>query len=457
MEICSYLERLGVRCWIAPRDITFGDSWPKAIMKGLASSSVMVLVLTAESNGSLQVEREVERATSKGIPVITYKAEELRLSESLEFLLSATHWLDASHGKRESHFQELKAALGVLIRKQGLTASSTASRGHTQRPGESEPRVARTATFGTKFHKWIFICLAVLLLQLVLVGYFALRPSGHSSRIPKGLRDDFVIPEATDKYGNPTRQGFFEDGGFPLELRHESTGMHFVFIPAGQFTIGSPSTELDHGVNEGPQCSVRIEKPFYLSKYEMTQREWVNIMRTQPWMSKTEFKTNPIHAASYMSVANCQALAGKLSTPNVRFSVPTEAEWEYACRAGTKTRFSHGDDNFNAKLQDYAWYLESLSGDDDRYPHPVGQKKPNPWGLYDMHGNVWEWCSDWWSDNYPRTPQIDPTGPQDGTHRVIRGGSYNSDPSFCRSASRLGVPVSKGLSWTGLRLLARTH
>jgi formylglycine-generating enzyme required for sulfatase activity len=122
--------------------------------------------------------------------------------------------------------------------------------------------------------------------------------------------------------------------------------------------------------------------------------------------------------------------------------LPTEAEWEYTCRAGTKTRFSFGDDD--ADLQDYGWF----NANSESKTHPVGQKKPNAWGLYDMHGNVWEWCGDWFAESYAKAKAIDPTGPDSGSSRVLRGGPWNDDPHRCRSAVRFrSSPVGRAHSF----------
>jgi len=129
--------------------------------------------------------------------------------------------------------------------------------------------------------------------------------------------------------------------------------------------------------------------------------------------------------------------------------LPTEAQWEYAARAGTTTEYSFGDDS--SLLGDYGWYIGNRKGD---YAHIVGQKKPNPWGLYDLHGNIWEWVQDWFDENYYSSPpRNDPSGPGGGRDRVIRGGCWGDDASNCRSADRLGdSPGIRNIA-LGIRLL----
>ena len=157
-------------------------------------------------------------------------------------------------------------------------------------------------------------------------------------------------------------------------------------------------------------------------------------MGTEPWNAKLSVKEGADYAASYISPDDAMAFCEKLSQRDGRkYRLPTEAEWEYGCRAGTTTRFHFGDSE--SRLGDYAWFDGNTQDADDKYAHRVGQKRPNPFGLYDMHGNVFEWCSDWFGD-YSASSQVDPRGPSSGDRRVPRGGAWKDRPRFIRSASR---------------------
>ena len=202
-----------------------------------------------------------------------------------------------------------------------------------------------------------------------------------------------------------------------------SVGMEFVKIPSGEFMMGSNEYN-----GEQPVHKVTIRTSFFLGKYPVTQKQWVKVMGSNPSYFKGD--DLPVEKVSW---DDAQKFIQKLNQMEGtdEYRLPSEAEWEYACRAGTTTRYYFGDDEL--KLGNYAWY-SSNSGDET---HPVGQKKPNAWGLYDMHGNVWEWCQDRWHDNYSGAPS-DGSAWEDGSvsDRVIRGGSWSSHASLCRSASR---------------------
>jgi formylglycine-generating enzyme required for sulfatase activity len=204
-----------------------------------------------------------------------------------------------------------------------------------------------------------------------------------------------------------------------------SIGMEFVLIPSGTFMMGSPTSEKDRDDDE-TQHQVTISKSFYLGKYEVTQAEWEKVMGSNP----SYFKGCPRCPVENVSWEDVQDFIRKLNTKGEgRYRLPTEAEWEYAARAGSTARYSYGDGE--GSLGNYAWY----SANSGSKTHEVGTKQPNEWGLYDMHGNVWEWCGDWYGA-YSSSAQIDPTGATSGSYRVIRGGSWNYVAVNLRSANR---------------------
>ena len=203
----------------------------------------------------------------------------------------------------------------------------------------------------------------------------------------------------------------------------------FVLIAAGEFMMGSPESEIDRFDDEGPVQKVTIKNPFYIGKYPVTQKQWIAVMGNNPSQLKGEDR--PVESVSWNDAQEFIKKLNHLEKTD-KYRLPFEAEWEYACRAGTKTRYSFGDDK--SKLGDYAWYGENAGSE----THSVGLKKPNPWGLYDMHGNVWEWCQDKYHDSYSVAPS-DGSAWDSGSssHSVYRGGSWHRDARYCRSALRL--------------------
>ncbi len=237
---------------------------------------------------------------------------------------------------------------------------------------------------------------------------------------------------------NPAEEGtqtFFLPGGAPLEM---------VLIPAGTFTMGSLESETGRESDEGPQHEVTITRPFYLSKYELTEGRWASVMGVN--LEGAGVEEYPV---AFPTWDEAQEFIARLNAAvgTDLYRLPTEAEWEYACRAGTTTAYSFGNDP--ELLDRYAWYVNSRVS----LPQPVGRKLPNAWGLYDMHGNVWEWCQDWYG-TYPGGPQVDPIGPSSGTQRSFRGGSYFFGAQFARCAFR-GIRASgrRGGYTIGLRLV----
>jgi formylglycine-generating enzyme required for sulfatase activity len=220
-----------------------------------------------------------------------------------------------------------------------------------------------------------------------------------------------------------------------------SIDMVLVPISAGEFTMGSPQTEEGRGRDE-TQHPVKITKPFYLSAYEVTQAQYQKVMDDNPSSSKGA--TKPVENVSWdNAVEFCRKLS---KVEGVEYRLPTEAEWEYACRAGATTAYSFGNDV--SELGKYAWHSSNST-------HPVGELKPNAWGLFDMHGNVWEWCYDW-RDDYDLKVLVDPTGPVSGLYRVARGGSFLYPPRDVRAAYRNNTQPYNHYYDGGFRL-ARTY
>jgi len=204
----------------------------------------------------------------------------------------------------------------------------------------------------------------------------------------------------------------------------EGLKMEFVLIPAGSFLMGSAIGDPD----EKPVHEVKITKPFYVGKYEVTQEQWQALMGDNP--SSHQGPQNPMEQVSWL---DCQDFLSKLKAKvdDLTPRLPTEAEWEYACRAGSTGAYHFGEKP--ADLNAYAWYDKNSK----ETTHPVGGKKPNAWGLYDMHGNVYEWCADVYEASYYlSSPGENPQGPSSGTIRVARGGSWSFYAENCRAAKR---------------------
>jgi formylglycine-generating enzyme required for sulfatase activity len=254
----------------------------------------------------------------------------------------------------------------------------------------------------------------------------------------------------------------------PLEVTN-SIGMQFVLIPPGEFEMGTtegdvakllaearvenlPDRYIQRLPAEAPKHRVRITKPFYLGLCEVRQAEYARVMGTNP----SKFKGDPTCPVDMVSWDEASAFCHKLAelrqeqASRAEYRLPTEAEWEYACRVGTTTTWYSVDDE--AALKDSGWYRANSGGK----PHPVGQKTPNAWGLYDMHGNVWEWCQDWRVNGYyASSPMDDPAGAPGGSHRVFRGGSWSNVASRCRASYRCGDEPGDRYHDLGFRL-ART-
>jgi formylglycine-generating enzyme required for sulfatase activity len=242
-----------------------------------------------------------------------------------------------------------------------------------------------------------------------------------------------------------TSQDISPDNG--METITNSIGMKLVLIPKGTFMMGSPTSEQGASYyrdGHETQHEVTISEDYYLGVFEVTQGQYEKVMGTNPSyfqkrvIGKSDSSMYPVEQVSWEdAVEFCKKLSDLPEEKKAGrvYRLPTEAEWEYACRAGSKAAYSFGA---NSKtLGDYAWFGENSGSQ----THPVGEKKANAWGLYDMHGNVWEWCSDWYGV-YPKGSVSDPSGPSEGSIRVGRGGSWSNEAADCRSADRFRLDPS---------------
>jgi len=264
-----------------------------------------------------------------------------------------------------------------------------------------------------------------------------------------------IVSETTGKPSFSSDRAF--EGTRTGDRKELVEGIFFRWCPAGSFTMGSPKTEQARSDDED-QVSVILTKGFWLGETELTQGQWQKLMGT-PWKGEVNVREGVNFAASYISYDAATEFIEKLTAQERKaarlprewkYSLPTEAQWEYACRAETKTKFSFGDDD--TKLSEYGWFNGKADNVKTEYVHEVGMKKPNAWGLLDMHGNVWEWCSDWY-DTKLQGGQ-DPQGPASGSDRVYRGGSWFFEADLCRSANRYADLPGYRLDYLGLRLAA---
>jgi len=229
-----------------------------------------------------------------------------------------------------------------------------------------------------------------------------------------------------------------------------SLGMTFRLIPAGTFVMGSPSDELGRG-NDETQYTVTISEPYYIQTTEVTQGQWKDVMGNNP-SSITSITNCGLNCPVEVSWHDCQTFLATLNAMGEgSYTLPTEAQWEHAARAGSNKAFANGIISYtttDSNLDIMGWYFSNSNST----PHAVAQKQANAWGLFDMYGNVWEWCNDWYG-MYPTGSVTDPGGPSSGSYRVRRGGSWSNDAHYCRSACRLtGNPSNRGIG-NGLRLL----
>ena len=261
-----------------------------------------------------------------------------------------------------------------------------------------------------------------------------------------------VNPTATDKSITPdmrsSKAPMLNEPAAAIATIRNRIDMQLVPISSGKFWMGSTNDDKDRYKDE-VRHEVTITKPFYMSITEVTQAQYQAVMKNNPSVMKQP--EHPVESVSWNdAVRFCETLSAlpEEKAAGRIYRLPTEAEWEYACRAGQDTRFGFGDDS--VRLSEFAWFKGNADGSKSS---PVKQKQPNAWGLYDIHGNVYEWCTDFYVEKIPSKAAIDPSGPANGSERVMRGGSFREDAKYLRSAARISYSAVTSKAFIGFRVV----
>jgi formylglycine-generating enzyme required for sulfatase activity len=407
--LADCLQKEGWSVWW-DRTIPTGQIYAKVIKEALSNARSVVVIWSHESVDSDWVQEEAAKGRDRGILVPVFKEN---AEPPMGFgMIQAADLSDWDSNLESEQFKKLIQDLTSILGPPKTEASRTeVTAPPPVEPKPVEPQKLKTPELKRRNRTILIGVPAGLALLLLMVGLgFLVEP-----------------PEKTIT---------------------NNLGMKFVLISPGTFEMGSPAGEPGRHDDER-QHRVTISKPFYLQTTEVTQGQWQKVTGENPSYFNKCGKDCPVEMVSWNDAQGFIAKLNKMEKTD-KYRLPTETEWEFACRAGSTTSYFFGDKEAN--LKDYAWYDDNSQ----RKTHPVGQKKPNALGLYDLHGNVFEWVQDWHGE-YLAGPVTDPQGPASGTYRVIRGGGWRNPATITRSAGRgfgdpvkpvndVGFRVAKGLS-----------
>jgi formylglycine-generating enzyme required for sulfatase activity len=445
------LERQGWSVWWDRGAILPGQNFDQVIEEALGATRCVLVVWSRASVVSDWVKAEAAEGRGRRI-LVPVTLDDIPIPLGFRQIQTARllDWQDT--GAHPEFDNVVRAVTNLLGAPPAEETTVPAAKVPTTQPPENQPggeappmrqrrepdstgEIARKdkATWSRRGKRRLIGAMVVTLFVLVLaVSYGPLlvdkKPSPPVDETSRTAQKEPTVTKEPD----PKR---------PPKTLNNSIGMEFVLIPAGEFKMGSN----DGSSDEKPVHQVRLSTPFYLGKYEVTQGQWQAVMENNPSRFIGDLN-RPIENVSWEDV---REFIRRLNTKEggTKYRLPTEAEWEYAARAGSTTAYGFGNDA--RQLGEYAWY-DANSGDTT---HPVGQKKPNAWGLSDMHGNVWEWVQDWYG-GYAAEAVTDPQGPGSGSsHRVLRGGSWSNTAWYCRSAFRYDGTPGQRDHYRGFRLL----
>jgi formylglycine-generating enzyme required for sulfatase activity/tRNA A-37 threonylcarbamoyl transferase component Bud32 len=383
-----------------------------------------------------------------------------RSEEELKVRMEAAHREreEEERRKRVEERQRLEEAERKKAEEDRRRAEEREAEYRRRRQVERPSEKAEGRTIWSKPGFWIAVVVAFILILAIAITFTTTErgePKPEEKKSEEKRAED-KVPDVKGMSENEAKEAQREAAdslNIPVEIK-DTVGITFKLIPAGSFVMGASPGDSDAYEDESPRHQVEITKAFYIGVYEVTQAQWQEVMGTtvrqqrdkadKDWPMRGEGHRYPIY---YVNWDEAREFCRKLSArEGVTYRLPTEAEWEYACRAGTTTKYYWGN-NMN---DDYAWYDDN-SGNET---HEVGRRSPNAWGLYDMSGNVWEWCSDWYGANYySSSPRQYPKGPSSGVVRVLRGGCWSVGARVVRSSLRLWVtPVLRYYNY-GFRIV----
>jgi formylglycine-generating enzyme required for sulfatase activity len=416
-RIRSGLEQSGATCWIAPRDIEAGTSFPAAITAAIRSCDAQVLLLTAQANASRHVLSEVELAFNAGKPILAVLVGKVTPSPDLKYFISTSHWFDAEASFDDDDLAKLKADLEKLLAGERFRAA----------------QIIRKPLFP--------VAIGVAVLAAGVALYLSMRqPSSTPAPSPTAAAPPITAtpspatpaPAADTPPSEPVTAPAPPPNPIVRSKVNAADGQVYAWIPPGSFAMGCSSGDNDCAPDETPVHTARIRTGFWLARTEVTTAQYEKRM---PRAGQLERAATGAHPAIGMTRVEAKEYCAKIGG-----RLPTEAEWEYAARAGSRERYYD-------TLSQIAWF----EGNSDDQPHPVGQKAANAYGLYDMLGNVYEWVLDRYYNKYDdTTDEVEEPLPPNSS-AVTRGGAWHSEARNLRVSNREDVPRDYADLDTGFR------
>ena len=404
-RIRSGLEQTGVACWIAPRDIEPGTSFPAAITAAIESCGAQVLLLTSESNASRHVLSEVELAFNAGKPILAILVGTVTPSSDLQYFISTSQWFDAEASFDDDDLARLKVDLEKLLAGERVRLEGK------HRQAWRRPAIVAASV--------------VALLGIVAAAFVFSRSTTSGPGAAPVASPSPGVPVIPTPAATPT------PSAPPRSKVNPADGQTYLWIPPGSFAMGCSNGDGDCRPDELPVHTVRIRNGLWLARTEVTNAQYEKLMKRTERLQGATGSHPAVGMSRLDAKAYCAKIGGRL---------PTEAEWEYAARAGSRERYYD-------TLSAIAWF----ENDSDDHSHPVAQKAPNAFGLYDMLGNVYEWVLDRYYNKYDdTTDEIEEPLPPNSS-AVTRGGAWHSDAKNVRLSNRQDVPRDHADLDTGFR------